>query len=100
MPSWSNAISTLLLTAMAVGGPASYAAPGGPAKPRDAGKKSPEPRVRVKAPPLQESRLPPLTGPDRGQAPQLTPEEEEVPLIRALAHRFNPAMAFPTRDIW
>src|SRR5829696_754744 len=55
---------------------------------------------RVKAPTLTHSKLPPLTWSDLHQPEPLTPDEEELPLIQALAHRFNPAMAFPTRDIW
>src|SRR4051812_6390462 len=55
---------------------------------------------RVKAPTLTHSKLPPLTWGDLAQPTPLTPDEEELPLVRALAHRFNPAMAFPTRDIW
>jgi hypothetical protein len=55
---------------------------------------------RVKAPTLTHSSLPPLTWSDLAQPEPLTPDEEELPLVRALAHRFNPAMAFPTRDIW
>jgi hypothetical protein len=55
---------------------------------------------RVKAPTLTRSKLPPLTWSDLAQPEPLTPDEEELPLVRALAHRFNPAMAFPTRDIW
>jgi hypothetical protein len=54
----------------------------------------------VKAPRLQDSRLPPLTWNDLAQPTPLTPDEEELPLVRALAHRFNPAMALPTKDIW
>jgi hypothetical protein len=55
---------------------------------------------RVKAPTLTHSKLPPLTWGDLAQPEPLTPDEEELPLVRALAHRFNPAMAFPTRDVW
>lgn len=55
---------------------------------------------RVKAPTLTHSSLPPLTWGDLHQPEPLTPDEEELPLIQALAHRFNPAMAFPTKDIW
>jgi hypothetical protein len=55
---------------------------------------------RVKAPTLTHSKLPPLTWSDLAQPEPLTPDEEELPLVQALAHRFNPAMAFPTRDIW
>src|SRR5256885_16648929 len=65
---------------------------------RAAGRK---PRLpRVSAPTLSDSHLPPLTWSDLSEPSPLTPEEEELPLVRALAHRFNPAMAFPTRDIW
>jgi hypothetical protein len=55
---------------------------------------------RVSAPTLSHSRLPPLTWSDLAEPSPLTPEEEELPLVRALAHRFNPAMVFPTRDVW
>jgi hypothetical protein len=95
MSSWRNAISTILLATMAGGSP-TQAAPGA-----GQGETSPEPKPRrVKAPRLQDSRLPPLTWNDLAQATPLTPDEEELPLVRALAHRFNPAMALPTRDIW
>src|SRR5690242_18460271 len=55
---------------------------------------------RLRPPPLTSSKLPPLTWGDLAQPEPLTPDEEELPVLRAMAHRFNPAMAFPTRDIW
>jgi hypothetical protein len=55
---------------------------------------------RLRPPALSNSKLPPLTWGDLAQPEPLTPDEEELPVLRAMAHRFNPAMAFPTRDIW
>lgn len=55
---------------------------------------------RVTAPALSDNRLPPLTWSDLARPSSLTPEEEALPILTAMAHRFNPAMAFPTRDIW
>src|SRR3954469_8080677 len=55
---------------------------------------------RVSAPTLSHRGLPPLTWSDLAEPSQLTPEEEELPLVRVIAHRYNPAMAFPTRDVW
>jgi hypothetical protein len=55
---------------------------------------------RVTAPALSDSRLPPLTWSDLARPSPLTAEEEALPIVTAVAHRFNPGMAFPTRDIW
>ncbi len=49
---------------------------------------------------LGRSRLPPLTWRELARPEPLTAEEEAQPLLGALAQRFAPAMAFPTRDIW
>jgi hypothetical protein len=83
MQGWSLRAATLL--ALVVGEPAQAQAPRA---------------HRVKAPAIAQNNLPPLTWGDLAEPSQLTPEEEDLPLVRALAHRFNPAMAFPTRDIW
>src|SRR4051794_25308429 len=89
MSIWSKAtLSAALLAAVAVPG----------AHARGEGRRPSLPRV--KAPALTKSKLPPLTWSDLAQPEPLTPDEEELPLVRAMAHRFNPAMAFPTRDIW
>lgn len=50
--------------------------------------------------PIAQSRLPPLTWRDLASPSPLSPEEEALPIVHRLARRFNPAMAFPTRDIW
>src|SRR5262245_54915543 len=57
-------------------------------------------RARVRAPVLAEHRLPPLQWGDLADPSGLSPEEEALPTVAALAKRYNPAMAFPTRDIW
>src|SRR5688572_27041991 len=56
--------------------------------------------ARPRAPALSTSKLPPLTWSDLAQPSPLTAEEEALPIVSALAHRFNPGMAFPTKDIW
>jgi hypothetical protein len=90
MSSWSKAtVSAALLAAVFFPPPPSHAAPGQRSR-----------LPRVKAPTLNHSNLPPLTWKDLAQSEPLTPDEEELPLLRAMAHRFNPAMAFPTKDIW
>src|SRR5438046_12249 len=90
MGSWSKATFSAALLAT-VAGPVAHHA-------RADGRRHGLPRV--KAPAITNSKLPPLTWSDLAQPEPLTPDEEELPLVRALAHRFNPAMAFPTRDIW
>src|SRR5437016_6049814 len=88
---WHRLALGVAVAAAVSGADASAAPPS-----RRAGRRLP----RVSAPTLSDSRLPPLTWSDLAEPSQLTPDEEELPLVRALAHRFNPAMAFPTRDIW
>lgn len=86
MPGWSKALLTAALLSAAAG------------PVRAEGHRLPV--ARVKAPTLTHSKLPPLTWSDLARPEPLSPDEEELPLVRSLAHRFNPAMAFPTRDIW
>jgi hypothetical protein len=51
-------------------------------------------------PRLVRSRLPPLTWRELARPEPLSAEEEALPVLETLARRYNPAMVFPTRDIW
>src|SRR5882757_1064361 len=88
---WHKRALPVVILATVYGAHARAAPPG-----RRAGHRS----SRVDAPTLSDNRLPPLTWSDLADPSPLTPDEEDLPLVRALAHRFNPAMAFPTRDVW
>jgi len=50
--------------------------------------------------PLPRSHLPPRTWGDLAKPTPLTADEESLALLALLAQRYNPAMTFPTRDVW
>ncbi len=77
--SWNVFASACLATVLGASGPATAASPA---------------RLHLR------TRLPPLTLLDLAAPEPLSRDEEVSPTTNVLARRFNPAMAFPTRDIW